>query len=78
MNTQRTKVRELADRYASLQIQVSEYTDQFFAPVTDANSQQAAMNKLGDAQRKMDDTGRELAEAQSKLREMEIQGPPRR
>ncbi|HEX4998616.1 MAG TPA: hypothetical protein VFY29_10325 [Terriglobia bacterium] len=68
---QRAKVRELTDRQTALELQVSQFTNQFLAPVTDANAQQTALARLTEAQTKLDDTKKELNEAQSKLRELE-------
>jgi hypothetical protein len=75
---QRAKVRELQDQHDALQLQVSQIQNQYLAPVTDSNAKQVALNKMLETQKKLDDTDVELTSAQSKLRELEGQGPPKK
>jgi hypothetical protein len=72
----RVRIRELQDQENLLQVQLNESTNQFFAPVTDQAARSAAQARIADTQRILDEVRRELVERQTRLQQLEAQGPP--
>lgn len=73
----RVKIRELQDQEISLQLQVNQITNQFFAPVTDEATRSQAQTRLGEAQNRLTALRGELEQTRRTLAAMEAQGPPR-
>jgi hypothetical protein len=73
----RAKVQELEDRERTLQLQVNQLTNQFFAPVSDQNSKDLAQARLGETQNSLMAVRTELEQTRKTLADMQIQGPPK-
>ncbi len=77
VNRLRAKVQELQDQERSLQLQVNQLTNQFFAPVSDQSSRDQAQARLGETQNKLTAVRAELDQTKKALDAMQVQGPPK-
>jgi hypothetical protein len=73
MQRLRIRVRALEDQETSLKLQISDITNQVYAPLTDQATHNDALTRLGETQAKLADVQKELAQARSALQLMEIQ-----
>ncbi len=78
MQRLRIRVRALEDQETSLKLQISDITNQVYAPLTDAGTHNEALTKLGETQAKLADVQRELSQARSNLQQLEIQAAARK
>jgi hypothetical protein len=77
MDKLRARLRELQDQESSLQLQVSQITNQVFATITDPMTQQDAQTRLGETQQKLTGVRQELEQTRRALDQLQAQGPPR-
>ena len=77
MNRARGKVQELQRQEVSLQLQINQLTNQFFAPVSDQASRDQAQARLGETQNQLTAVRVELDKAKKTLDAMQLQGPPK-
>jgi len=68
----RIRIRALEDQETSLKLQISDFTNQVYAPQSDAAFHNEALTKLGETQAKLADVQKELAQARSNLQQSEI------
>jgi len=73
----RKKIQDLQDEETTLQLQVNQLTNQFFAPVADQNSKDQAQARLGEAQNRLTAVQAELDQTKKTLDAMQLQGPPK-
>jgi hypothetical protein len=73
----RATIRGLQDQETALQLQVNEFTNQVYAPVTTLGARSQAQADLADAQGKLVEVRKELAQTRLKLQQLESQGPPK-
>jgi hypothetical protein len=73
----RQRFRELQDMETSLQLQVSQLTNQVFATQTDVDTQQQTQTRLGEAQQRLTGVRLELEQTRKALDTLQAQGPPR-
>jgi len=73
MQKLRIRVRALEDQETSLKLQISDTTNQVYAPLTDQATHNEALTRLGETQAKLADVQKELAQARSNLQQLEIQ-----
>lgn len=66
-----TKLRTLEDQETAIKLQINEFTNQVFAPVTDQTSKDQAVSKLGEAQAKLTNVQKEIDQTRASLRELE-------
>src|SRR3954469_4929036 len=78
MQKLRIRVRALEDQETSLKLQISDTTNQVYAPLTDQATHNEALTKLGETQAKLADVQKELAQARSSLQQLEIQSAARK
>ena len=71
----RLRIRELQDQESALLLQINDFNLEFFAPVSDAGTKEAAQVKIRDAQQKLATARQELVTARTQLQQMEAQGP---
>ena len=71
----RAKLRGLQDQETALQLQISEFTNKFYAPVTDTASRADAQARMGEAQNRLTTVRGDLDAARKALAAMEAQGP---
>ena len=74
----RMKVQELEDQERTLQLQVNQLTNQFFAPVSDQSSRDQAQARLGETQNSLTSVRAELDQTKKTLDAMQLQGPPKK
>jgi hypothetical protein len=72
MQKLRIRIRALEDQETSLKLQISDFTNQVYAPQTDAASHNEALTRLGETQAKLADVQKELAQARSNLQQAEL------
>ena len=72
------KIRELEDQERTFQAQVMDFTNQLNAPVSDQDSNNQALVRLGDAQNKLMGVRAELDQTKKDLAAMVLQGPPKK
>ena len=73
MQKLRIQVRALEGQETSLKLLIIDVTNQVYAPLTDQNTHNEALAKLGETQVKLADVQKELAQARSNLQQLEIQ-----
>jgi len=78
MQKLRIRVRALEDQETSLKLQISDITNQVYAPLTEAATHNEALTRLGETQAKLADVQKELAQARSGLQQLEIQSAARK
>jgi hypothetical protein len=71
----RQRFRDLQDQEASLQLQVSQATNEVFAPITDPDTQQRAQSRLGEIQQRLTGVRQELEQTRKALDTLQAQGP---
>jgi hypothetical protein len=72
MQRLRVRVRALEDQETSLKLQISDTTNQVYAPLSDSATHNEALTRLGETQAKLSDVQKELAQARSNLQQLEI------
>jgi hypothetical protein len=77
MGKLRAKIQDLVDQERSLQLQVNQLTNQFFAPVSDQASRDQAQASLGQTQNRLMAVRAELEQSKKTLDAMQLQGPPK-
>ena len=78
MQKLRIRVRALEDQETSLKLQISDITNQVYAPLTDQATHNEALTRLGETQAKLADVQKELAQARTNLQQLEIQSAARK
>jgi len=78
MQKLRIRVRALEDQETSLKLQISDITNQVYAPLSDSATHNEALTRLGETQAKLADVQKELAQARSNLQQLEIQSAARK
>jgi hypothetical protein len=78
MQKLRIRVRALEDQETSLKLQISDTTNQVYAPQSDAATHNEALTRLGETQVKLTDVQKELAEDRSNLQRLEIKSAARK
>jgi hypothetical protein len=73
MQKLRVRVRALEDQETSLKLQITDITNQVYAPLSDSGTHNEALTKLGETQAKLADVQRELGQARISLQQLEIQ-----
>jgi hypothetical protein len=69
------KIAHLEDEERALQLQVTQFTNQLLAPVTDQNAKDEAQTQIGATQNKLNAVRAELDLTKKTLEEMQSQGP---
>jgi hypothetical protein len=69
------KIAQLEDEERALQLQVTQFTNQLLAPVTDQNAKDEAQTQIGATQNKLNAVRAELDLTKKTLEEMQSQGP---
>jgi outer membrane protein TolC len=72
----RKKIQDLEDQERTLQLQVTQLTNQFFAPVSDQTSRDQAQAQLGETQSKLTAVRADLDQTKKTLDALQLQGPP--
>jgi hypothetical protein len=72
MQKLRIRVRALGDQETSLKLQISDATNQIYAPQMDSATRNEALTRLGETQVKLSDVQKELAQARANLQQLEI------
>lgn len=72
----RARVRELQDEETQTQLQINEWTNKVYAPVTTQQARNQAQSGLAAAQKKLGDIRQGLSAVRNQLRAMESSGPP--
>jgi len=78
MQKLRIRVRALGDQETSLKLQISDATNQIYAPQMDSATRNEALTRLGEAQAKLADVQKDLAQARSNLQQLEIMSAARK
>ena len=78
MQKLRIRVRALEDQETSLKLQISDITNQVYAPQSDAATHNEALTRLAESQAKLADVQKELAQDRSNLQQLEIKSAARR
>jgi len=78
MQKLRIRVRALEDQETSLKLQITDITNQVYAPLSDSGTHNEALTKLGETQAKLADVQRELGQARISLQQLEIQASAKR
>ena len=73
----RAAIRALQDQETALQLQVNDFTNQVYAPVTTLGARSQAQANLADVQSKLVEVRKELARTRLMLQQMEAQGLPK-
>jgi len=73
MQKLRIRVRALEDQETALKLQISDITNQVYAPQQDSGAHNEALTKLGETQAKLADVQRELGQTRISLQQAEIQ-----
>jgi hypothetical protein len=73
----RAKIAQLEDQERALQLQVTQFTNQLLAPVTDQNAKDEAQTQIGATQNKLNAVRAELDLTKKTLEELLYQGPPK-
>jgi hypothetical protein len=73
----RTKIPELESQERTLQLEVNQLTNQFFAPVSDQVSRDQAQSRLGETQNRLTAVRTELEQTKKTLNDLQVQGPPK-
>jgi hypothetical protein len=71
------KIAQLEDEERALQLQVTQFTNQLLAPVTDQNAKDEAQTQIGATQNKLNAVRAELDLTKKTLEEKQSQGPPK-
>jgi hypothetical protein len=71
----RVRIRDLQGQESALQLEINALNNQFFAPVTDQATQNAAQSKITDAQTRLAGVRQELTTTRATLQQMEARGP---
>jgi len=74
----RTKIRAFQDQETSLQLQLNQATNQFYAPVIDPATQQAAQAKVAQIQQQLADVRKGMDDAKKDMDALQLQGPPKK
>jgi hypothetical protein len=72
MQKLRIRVRALEDQETSLKLQISDTTNQIYAPLSDAATHNEALTRLAETQAKLADVQKELAQDRANLQQLEI------
>jgi len=78
MQKVRIRVRALEDQETSLKLQISDTTNQIYAPLSDAATHNEALARLAETQTKLADVQKELAENRANLQQLEIKSAARK
>jgi hypothetical protein len=73
----RAKIAQLEDQERALQLQVTQFTNQLLAPVTDQNAKDEAQTQIGTTQNKLNAVRAELDLTKKTLEDLLSQGPPK-
>jgi hypothetical protein len=71
------KIAQLEDEERALQLQVTQFTNQLLAPVTDQNAKDEAQTQIGATQNRLNAVRAELDLTKKTLEEKQSQGPPK-
>jgi hypothetical protein len=77
MQAHRNRIRELQDQETAIQLQVNQFTSDFFAPITDEAARNQSQVRRNEAQTRLDAVRRELADTRALVQQLEATGPPR-
>jgi len=78
MQKLRIRVRALEDQETSLKLQISDITNQVYAPQSDAATHNEALTRLAETQAKLADVQKELTQDRSSLQQLEIKSAARK
>ena len=78
MQKLRIRVRALEDQETSLKLQISDTTNQVYAPLSDAATHNEALTRLAETQAKLADVQKELAQDRANLQQLEIKSAARK
>jgi chromosome segregation ATPase len=78
MQKLRIRVRALEDQETSLKLQISDITNQVYAPQSDAATHNDALTRLAESQAKLADVQKELTQDRSNLQQLEIKTAARK
>jgi hypothetical protein len=74
----RARIPELESQERTLQLQVNQLTNDFFAPISDQVSRDQAQSRLGETQNRLSAVRMELEQTKKALNDMQVQGPPKK
>jgi hypothetical protein len=74
----RLRIRALDDQDTALKLQIADFTNQVYSPLTDQASHNEALTKLGETQAKQSEIQKELAQTRSKLLQLESGSAPKK
>ena len=73
----RARIPDLESQERTLQLQVNQLTNDFFAPISDQGSRDQAQSRLGETQNRLSAVRLELEQTKKVLNDMQVQGPPK-